>query len=100
MGRDDVQIRAADDGDRHELALLFAAVAEERDGIAAEPPVDVEGRAEAWRLDGMLVAVWRDNVVGLLHVEKSQFRLRRDRDARRAGLAESRRWFGFGRGRH
>jgi len=32
------------------LALLFAAVAEERDGIAAEPPVDVAMRAASWDL--------------------------------------------------
>jgi len=35
------QIRLARDDDRLPLALLFAAVAEERDGIATEPPVDV-----------------------------------------------------------
>jgi hypothetical protein len=35
-----VEIRQAEDADRRPMALLFAAVAEERDGIAAEPPVD------------------------------------------------------------
>jgi hypothetical protein len=38
-------IRPARDDDRGQLATLFAAVAEERDGIAAEPPVDVARRA-------------------------------------------------------
>jgi RimJ/RimL family protein N-acetyltransferase len=48
-------------------------VAEERDGIAAEPPVDVEERARRWRLDGTLVASAVDEVVGSLHVERSSF---------------------------
>jgi len=34
---DRIEIRPADEGDRRPLAQLFAAVAEERDGIAAEP---------------------------------------------------------------
>ena len=66
-------MRPAEEGDRHDLALLFAAVAEERDGIAAEPPIDVAGRAANWQLDGTLVAVAEGGVVGLLHVEESWF---------------------------
>ncbi len=50
------QIRPARDDDRLPLAVLFAAVAEEGDGIATEPPVDVEASAASWTLDGMLVA--------------------------------------------
>jgi hypothetical protein len=49
------EIRPACDGDRVALAEVFAAVAEERDGIATEPPVDINTRADAWRLDGTLV---------------------------------------------
>jgi RimJ/RimL family protein N-acetyltransferase len=52
---------------------LFAAVAEERDGIATEPPVDIETRAASWDLDGTLVAVAADAIVGLLHVNASRF---------------------------
>jgi len=52
-----VEIRLAGEGDRLPMARLFAAVAEERDGIAAEPPVDVEKRAAAWDLDRTLVAI-------------------------------------------
>ena len=52
-----VVIRPALDSDRVPMATLFAAVAEERDGIATEPPVDVEARAAGWLLDGTLVAV-------------------------------------------
>jgi RimJ/RimL family protein N-acetyltransferase len=73
VAADSFEIRPAGDGDRRRLALLFAAVAEERDGIAAEPPIDVDARAEAWRVDGTLVAAARGEVVGFLHVERSGF---------------------------
>jgi RimJ/RimL family protein N-acetyltransferase len=66
-------IRAAVDGDRKSLALLFAAVAEERDGIAAEPPIDVEALAGRWQLDGTLVAVAAGELVGELRVEPTYF---------------------------
>jgi hypothetical protein len=63
-----IEIRPAQDADRRPLALLFAAVAEERDGIAAEPPIDVEKRAARWNLDENLVALadgaWRGRGVG------------------------------------
>ena len=68
-----VQIRPARDDDRLALAVLFAAVAEERDGIATEPPVDIEARAASWTLDGTLVAVAGTEIVGSLHVEPSRF---------------------------
>ncbi len=42
-------IRPARDADRLPLAVLFAAVAEERTGIGAEPPVDVDARAAGCR---------------------------------------------------
>ena len=48
------QIRPARADDRLPLAVLFAAVAEERDGIATEPPVDVEARAASWTIEGTL----------------------------------------------
>ena len=66
------EIRPALDGDRLPLAVLFAAVAEERDGIATEPPVDVDVRAAGWTLDGTLVAVANGQVVGSLHVGRSR----------------------------
>jgi RimJ/RimL family protein N-acetyltransferase len=68
-----VEIRPAEDDDRRPMALLFAAVAEERDGIAAEPPVDVERRAASWRMDGTLVALAACEVVGFLHVDETPF---------------------------
>jgi RimJ/RimL family protein N-acetyltransferase len=68
-----ISVRAAEEGDRRTLALLLAAVAEERDGIATEPPVDVDERAAKWRLDGTLVALVGGEIVGQLHVEQSSF---------------------------
>jgi RimJ/RimL family protein N-acetyltransferase len=70
---DAVQIRPAEDADRHPLALLFATVAEERDGIAAEPPIDVERRAANWDLDRTVVAVAADEAVGVIFVIETPF---------------------------
>jgi RimJ/RimL family protein N-acetyltransferase len=86
------EIRPADDLDRRPLAELYAAVAEERDGIAAEPPVDVEERAAIWRLDGMFVAVAADEIVGSLHVGRSSF------GYGEIGMMVSRSWRGRGVG--
>lgn len=69
----EIEVRPAVDDDRRSLALLFAAVAEERDGIAAEPPVDVERRAASWQLDGTLVALAAGEIVGEVRVEESWF---------------------------
>ena len=71
MGTDEISVRPADRGDRRALALLLAAVAQERDGIAAEPPIDVDELAEGWKLDGTLVAVADGDIVGEIHVEPS-----------------------------
>ncbi|MGN6431122.1 MAG: GNAT family N-acetyltransferase [Gaiellaceae bacterium] len=66
------RIRPAGEDDRLPLAVLFAAVAEERDGIATEPPVDVEARAASWTVDGTLVAVAGEELIGSLVVEPSR----------------------------
>ena len=66
------EIRPAGDDDRIPLALVFAEAAEERDGIATEPPVDVEARAATWKLEGLLVAVAGTEVVGSVHVDASR----------------------------
>lgn len=55
------------------MADLFAKVAEERDGIAAEPPVNVEGRAAGWEMDRTFVAVVAGEVVGVIFVIESAF---------------------------
>ena len=65
--------------DARELAELFAAVAEERDGIATEPPVDVDARTRqfAASMIGTIVAVAAGDLIGSLHV-----------DAARSGMGE------------
>jgi len=68
-----VKVRLAEEADRLPMALLFAAVAEERDGIAAEPPVDVERWAARWELDRTFVAVTAGEVVGVIVVIESAF---------------------------
>jgi ribosomal protein S18 acetylase RimI-like enzyme len=61
-------VRPARDADRYPLAQLFAAVAEERDGIATEPPVDIDARAQRWTLDDTIVAVGDGEIIGSVHV--------------------------------
>ena len=55
------------------LATLYAAVAAERDGIAAEPPVDVERRAAAFELHATIVASAADAVIGGIWVDGPYF---------------------------
>jgi len=66
-----ISVRPAEDGDRRSLALLLAAVAEERDGIAAEPPIDVEKLATSWTIDATVVAVAEGVIVGEVRVDPS-----------------------------
>lgn len=73
VARETIRVRPAEEGDRYAMALLFAAVAEERDGIAAEPPVDVGERAAGWDLDRTLVALGGDELAGFLFVVESSF---------------------------
>ena len=86
------QIRPARDDDRLPLALVFAAVAEERDGIGTEPPVDVETRAASWTLDGTIVAVADGEVIGSIHVAPSRH------GYGEIGMAIAREWRGRGVG--
>jgi ribosomal protein S18 acetylase RimI-like enzyme len=86
------QIRPACDDDRIPLAVVFAAVAEERDGIGTEPPVDVEARAASWTLDGLLVAVADGKVMGSIHVGTS------GHGFGEIGMAVAREWRGRGVG--
>jgi ribosomal protein S18 acetylase RimI-like enzyme len=86
------QIRPACDDDRIPLAVVFAAVAEERDGIGTEPPVDVEARAASWTLDGLLVAVADGKVIGSIHVGTS------GHGFGEIGMAVAREWRGRGVG--
>jgi ribosomal protein S18 acetylase RimI-like enzyme len=86
------EIRPATESDRRALAELFAAVADERDGIATEPPVDVAARAAAWRLEGEFVAVADGALVGQLHVEPTSH------GYGEIGMAVEREWRGRGVG--
>ncbi len=85
-------IRPARDEDRIPLAVVFAAVAEERDGIGTEPPVDVEARAASWTLEGTLVAVAGDGVIGSIHVQPTRHGFGD------LGMAITREWRGRGIG--
>lgn len=88
----DVTVRSAREADRVPLAVLFAAVAEERDGIATEPPVDIQERAASWTLDGCFVAVAERQLVGSISVMASQH------GYGEIGMAVARAWRGRGVG--
>jgi L-amino acid N-acyltransferase YncA len=66
-------VRAARAADARAMAEIFAEVAQERTGIAAEPPVDVDERAArfARSADQSVVAVAGGHVIGTLQVEVS-----------------------------
>jgi ribosomal protein S18 acetylase RimI-like enzyme len=68
-------VRAASAAEARAMAELFAAVAEERDGVASEPPVDVAERAAlfAATIVGTVVAVADSKVIGLLHVGATRY---------------------------
>ena len=85
-------VRPARDEDRHPMAVVFAAVAEERDGIATEPPVDVVARADSWTLDGTFVAVAGTECLGSVHVGVSRH------GYGDLGMAVAREWRGRGVG--
>ena len=71
----DFVVRQARPEDAQAMARLMAAVAEERNGIATEPPVDVEERAAlfARTTDASVVADSGGQIVGMLHVEVGRF---------------------------
>ena len=74
------------------MAVVFAAVAEERDGIGAEPPVDIERRAADWTLDGAFVAEAGSEILGWIDVAVSSH------GYGEIGMAISREWRGRGVG--
>lgn len=67
-------VRPAEVDDAAAMAKLFAAVAEERDGIATEPPVDVDARTAqfAGSVADSVVAVAGGQIVGMIHVEATR----------------------------
>ena len=74
------------------MAVVFAPVAEERDGIGSEPPVDVEARAASWTLDGTFVAFAGAEILGSIHVDRSPA------GYGEIGMAIAREWRGRGVG--
>jgi len=64
----DFEIRPGRPEDAREVAELFAAIAEERDGIATEPPVDLEARTSqfAASAERTIVAHAGGEIVGFL----------------------------------
>jgi len=82
------EVRRARPEDARNLAELMAAVAEERDGIATEPPVDVDARTKqfATSSDDTILAVAAGEVVGSLHVGANRF------GAGELGMAVARPW--------
>jgi ribosomal protein S18 acetylase RimI-like enzyme len=71
----DFTVRPAREEDSRACAELMAAVAEERTGIATEPPVDVDERAALFARStrGTFVAEADLRIIGMLHVETSRF---------------------------
>jgi RimJ/RimL family protein N-acetyltransferase len=78
------------------MAELFAAVAEERTGIATEPPVDVEARAAQFTatINESIIAVADGQIVGMIHTTVSrhgfgEFGMLVDRDWRGRGVGSA-----------
>jgi len=67
------EVRPAQAGDGRAMAELFAAVAQERTGIATEPPVDIGERAALFARSAgeSIVAVADGQLIGMLHLEVS-----------------------------
>jgi L-amino acid N-acyltransferase YncA len=69
------EVRLARPRDARAMAELFAAVVEERTGIATEPPVDIEERTATFTAGmagaGTFVAVAGDQIIGLIRIKPS-----------------------------
>jgi len=70
-----VVVRPARRNEARRLAELLAEIAEERDSIASEPPIDLDERTRAFAasIDGTIVAVADEELVGSLHIEANRF---------------------------
>jgi GNAT superfamily N-acetyltransferase len=67
------EVRPAQEDDRIPLTILFAAVAGERDSIATEPPIDMKASAGSLDLDGFIVAVAGNQIVGSIDIDRNRF---------------------------
>jgi ribosomal protein S18 acetylase RimI-like enzyme len=68
-------VRGARPEDARAMAELFAAVAEERNGIATEPPVDLDDRSAKFARSAAasMVAEADGRIVGTINVEAGRF---------------------------
>jgi len=68
-------VRPASVADARPMAELFAAVAEERSGIASEPPVDVGQRTAQFTasIAESMVAVADGQIVGMIHTDVRRY---------------------------
>jgi ribosomal protein S18 acetylase RimI-like enzyme len=68
-------VRGARPEDARAMAELFAAVAEERNGIATEPPVDLDDRSARFvsTAAASMVAEADGRIVGTINVEAGRF---------------------------
>jgi RimJ/RimL family protein N-acetyltransferase len=66
-------IRPATDADRVPAAQLLADIAEERDGLATEPPIDIESWAATFSLAGFFLADADGQIIGSIYVGASRF---------------------------
>jgi RimJ/RimL family protein N-acetyltransferase len=89
-------VRRASVADARPMAELFAAVAEERSGIASEPPVDIGARTAQFTVSvaGSMVAVAGDQIIGMIHIEVSrhgfgEFGMLVDREWRGRGVGSA-----------
>ena len=89
-------VRPAAVADARPMAELFAAVAEERTGIATEPPVDVDARTVQFTasIAESIVAAADGQIVGMIHVEASrhgfgEFGMLVDREWRGRGVGSA-----------
>jgi RimJ/RimL family protein N-acetyltransferase len=87
-------VRPASPADATATAELFAAVAEERTGIATEPPVDIDERTARFAASSAssIVAVVGDQLVGMIHTEVSRHGFGE------LGMLVDREWRGYGVG--
>jgi ribosomal protein S18 acetylase RimI-like enzyme len=67
-------VRQASPDDARGMAELFAAVAAERDGIATEPPVDIDQRTVQFAdsVASSVIAAADGQVIGMIHVDASR----------------------------
>ncbi|MDR0341521.1 MAG: GNAT family N-acetyltransferase [Nocardiopsaceae bacterium] len=90
--RAEFEVRPAEEDDRIPLTIVFAAVAGERDGIASEPPVDIEASAASADLDSIIVAVAGNQIVGSIGIDRSRYGFGE------IGMVVAREWRGRGAG--